>query len=188
MRCVLIALVWAIASPLVVAQQTAPTSNGPSTVVIPQDLQVELRLTEGLSTVTDRKGYEVHLAVASDVVADGIVVARAGTPVTVKLTHAGSRIEFSEPKLTIGGREVRLSDLTSGQRGELGAEKGAAIGIAIFAAPVIAIGLPIQAVLGVRHAIHDAHKREPKRYVFMEKGETFTYYTRDRTRVKMVRH
>ena len=121
-------------------------------------------------------------------VVDGVVVAPAGTPLTVKLTHAGSRIEFSEPKLMVGGREVRLSKLTYAERGELGAETEAAIGIAIFAAPVIAIQLPITAGYGVVHAIRNAHKAQPRHYVFMDKGELFTYYTRDMVRVQVAGH
>jgi hypothetical protein len=158
--------------------------NGPTEVVIPQDMRVELRLMEGLSTVTDHKGYVVHLEVASDLVADGIVVVPAGTPITVKLTRAGSRIEFSDPKLMVDGRKVRLSELNSQQRGELGAETGAAIGMVIFAAPLIAIQLPISAGYALVHRMRTADK--PSEYVFMDKGETFTYYVRDRMRVKVI--
>jgi hypothetical protein len=163
-------------------------SIGPREVVIPRDMQVELRLAEGLSTVTDHIGYVVHLEAASDVVANGVVVVAAGTPLTVKLTHAGGRIEFSEPKLIVGGRKLRLSKLNVNQRRELSAEYGAAVGIAIFASPVIAVTLPIQAVLGVREAIRNHRKHESKRYAMMEKGQTLTYYVRDSTRVSVSGH
>lgn len=181
---VLIAATWLWPS-LAVAQGVNPA---PIDVVVPQDMRVQLRLTEGLSTVTDHKGYVVHLEVVSDVMAEGVVVVPAGTPLTVRLTHAGSRIEFSEPKLMVGGQRIRLSTLNKSERDELGAERGSAIGIAIFASPLIAIQLPISAGYAVVDALRDAHKKAPKHYVFMDKGETFTYYTRDQMRVQVAGH
>ncbi|HWE85464.1 MAG TPA: hypothetical protein VG267_11000 [Terracidiphilus sp.] len=153
--------------------------------MIPQDTQVKLRLMEGLSTATDHKGYVVQLEVASDVVADGVVVAPAGMRTTVKITHAGSMIQFSDPKLMAGGCDLRLSEHTAAERGELGAEEGAAIGMAIVDAPLVAIQLPISAVWAAVHAARSNNKKIPKDYVTMEKGETFLYYVRNSTRAKV---
>jgi len=178
----------AVGNPEIGPSQAASSqpSMPPTDVLIPQDTQVQLRLLEGLSTVTDHKGYVVHLEVTSDVVAGGVVVVPAGTQTTVKITHAGGRLEFSDPRLTVGGRKVRLSKLTAAERGELGAEEGAAIGIAIFAAPIIAVELPIVAVWGVAHAVHGRPgESKAHHYVFREKGEILRYYVRSRTQVNI---
>jgi hypothetical protein len=169
--------------------QAAPiASASPVEVWIPQDMQVQFRLLEGLSTATDHKAYVVHLEVASDVVSDGVVIVPAGTRRTAKLTHSDSKyIAFSAPTLMASGQKVRLSEHTSQERGELGAEEGAAIGIAIFAAPVIAIELPLAAVVRLVHCIRSDHHKAagPKRVITAEPGEIFTYYTFKRTLVRI---
>lgn len=156
--------------------------------LIPQDTPIHLRLAEGLSTATDHRGYLVHLEVASDVEVNGIVIVSAGTPTTAKLTHSDSNyIEFSDPTLTLNRQKVHLSKHDSAERGELSAEKGAAIGIAIFAAPVVAIQLPISAVYGLVHSIRSRHQKsaEPKGVITLEPGTDFTFYTVQRVRVEI---
>ena len=159
----------------------------PMEVLIPQDTRVELRLLEGLSTATDHKGYVVHLAVVSNVVADGIVVVPAGTLTTAKLTRSG-RLEFSAPEVKVSGRKIRLAKCPAKKRAEDRAEERAETGLAIemmiIEAPLLAVELPILAGRGVVHLLCDEHRREPVDVVTAEPGEIFTFYTRDYVRVK----
>lgn len=168
--------------------QAIPSSAAkvPSEVVVPQDMRVKLRLAEGLSTATDHKGYIVHLEVASDVVADGVVVVPAGTRATARITYSDSnRLAFSIPTLMVNGKRVRLSEQSATEWGGGGADAGVAIAMVVVTSPILAVQLPISAVYGIVDHVRDRRKAvDTKRVILREPGTIYTYYTR-KTRLRL---
>ena len=98
-------LLCLILSPLLIAQsilalppevKNEPTahaafnlrSSAITTVTIPKNTEIKLVLLDTVSSATAEKGQSVHLAVASDVIVDGVTVLPAGTLVLGEVSRA----------------------------------------------------------------------------------------------------
>jgi hypothetical protein len=126
-------IAYLILCPLLAAQQLSPPAPAPATVsphplqkfvTIRKDTEIELISLEGVSSATATKGQLVQLAVAKDLMVDGLVVIPKGTPATgvvSRLTKGvpGKRDGFLRvvPRMLLlnNGKTIKLSEYRSGE-------------------------------------------------------------------------
>jgi hypothetical protein len=147
-------------------------------------------LTEALNTATHHKGDVVHLELASDLVAGGVVVLPGGTRATATITCSrrarGKKpgaIDFSDPELIVEGERIRLLPYNPVEVWEDG--PGIVLGLAVAIPVVAAVGAAALPVAVVVHVVRAHRKKPPEHDVGVNAGMTFTYYTREKTLVKI---
>jgi len=120
MRRVLITLVWAVASPLIVAQQigASPLSASSSTdrsashsPEMPPGTTVTLVSLEEISSATLSEGLKVRFGVSRDVVVNGNVTLPAGTPIDAVVTRVRRASKEHHRNGSVG---LRLHDIDAG--------------------------------------------------------------------------
>lgn len=89
--------------------QAAPP---PTPVTVPAGTQVSVKLNSGYSTKTTTLGETVNAELASDLVVDGRVVARAGAPISGSVTEvtSGSKKIGAVPALKIDFTQMVVAD------------------------------------------------------------------------------
>ncbi|HEY3703457.1 MAG TPA: hypothetical protein VGL22_00245 [Terracidiphilus sp.] len=157
---------------------------------IPRNIRVKLRLLDPLNTATHHRGDVVHLELASDAVADGVIVLPAGTPATATITRSQAArgkqpgvIDFSDPELVVAGEKIRLVPYNPNEEWEDG--PGIVLAVAIAAPVLAAMFVAVLPVAGVVHLVRRHHKKPPEHDVGIDPGMTLTYYTRQRTLLKI---
>jgi hypothetical protein len=97
------------------APAAAAAAPPPPPVTVPAGAQVSVRLNSDYSTKTNAVGEEVNAVLASDLVVDGRVVARAGAPISGTMTEvtSGSRKIGAVPALKIDFTRLVVADGTT---------------------------------------------------------------------------
>jgi hypothetical protein len=168
---------------------SSPSGSATAEMRIPRGVWVKLRLLDGLNTATHHKGDVVHLELVSDLAAGGVVVLPAGSIATAMITVSRrtrgkerGAIEFSDPELTVQGEKIRL--VTYNPNEVMEEAPAIVLGIAIAAPAVAAVTVALLPIAAVVHVVRRHRKKPPEHDVGVDRGTTFTYYTRARTVLK----
>jgi hypothetical protein len=107
-----------LAAPLLVAQQTATTSDpanvSATNVIFPKGTKVQLVLLESISTETAVHGSPVRFAVAKDVVVNGATVIHAGAPASGVVKKAIRGVAYQQwPELKVSLKEIKVANQVS---------------------------------------------------------------------------
>lgn len=94
------------------AAAPAPAAPPPPPVTVPAGTQLSVKLNSGYSTKTTALGETVNAELASDLVVDGRVVARAGAPISGSVTEvtSGSKKIGAVPALKIDFTQLVAAD------------------------------------------------------------------------------
>jgi hypothetical protein len=203
-------------SPLLAAQQASPPTSpyeprpvssdskapaAPDTVRLRGTTIVRLRLEQAVGSASAHKGDRIRFTLLFDLLADGKVVAPAGTPCYATVADArpmtdrrSGLLKFSDAALDLGnGQRIRLSE-GDGQD-EIGPEAIPVIIVgAVTIGPLVVAMLPVQLSIWAIHSIREHRQGGPAHYpkpdpeeTDLSEGEHFTYHTRGDTRIHLDR-
>ena len=190
-----------ILCPLLAAQEVAPpatpapaTATHSRTVRIKKDTPVTLRLEQIISSADAKVGDKVHFTLMGDLVADGQLIAPAGTSLFSTITFARpkadhwGRVVFSIPEIDFGhGKQLQLTDADPQLRKD-NRELGVILLTMIILTSPISVPMYLSNMAERSHqpqpAVKTGKKREPQEQIYQE-GRQFHYFVQHTLKIHM---
>lgn len=160
------ALLGLFLMPALEAQElTATAVDARKTVCVQRDTPVALLVMDAIDSSRNARGNTVHFALKNDLVADGVLVAKAGTQVTAQMVEVQRRNEKHNGNVRLG----RMLVSTNGANpillrgGDTAAEgwddTGAFVVGAVVFFPITLLALPALAIRAHRNNQHTSFSR-----------------------------
>lgn len=167
------------------SDQTADSMS--RSVNLPRDMHVTLRLEQSVSSATARKGEQIRFTLANDLVADGQVVATAGSSCYAQIAQVRPRdaknsglLKFSDPRLDLGAHRQIQFRRNPGTTPDEVEETVGFVAVALMMLPIV---LPLAPFIAMHNKRKAKNKPQTTETEFTQ-GTNFDYFVRRTTIVR----